>query len=151
MVLYFKEDAFWTYILCTTIGFFNPDGADILLQSRRAKEIKATAGIGIVENAQAFCFWILLEKVPSNSESNYEISIRRIWGCVEIVACHCRIEMLSFKKDSCLADSSIYEEINEGKIPNLLVGLNKKLGSYWVKIVGVMWGKIVDGEPCLQL
>jgi hypothetical protein len=36
--------------------FFNPDGADILLQSRRAKEIKATAGIGIVENAQALCF-----------------------------------------------------------------------------------------------
>ena len=90
---------------------YSPDGADILLKSRRAKEIKARAGIGIVENAQAFCFWILLKKVPSNSESNYEISIRRIWGCIEIVACHCRIEMLSFKKDSCLADASIDEEI----------------------------------------
>jgi hypothetical protein len=46
--------------------------------------------------------------------------------------------MFRFEKDSCLADATIYEEINEREIPNLFVGLHKKLGSYWVKIVGVM-------------
>jgi hypothetical protein len=46
--------------------------------------------------------------------------------------------MFRFEKDSCLADATIYEKINEGKIPNLPVSLHKKLGSYWVKVVGVM-------------